>query len=228
MALEPGAAQGVSRWYLVRHAQPLIAKGICYGRLDVQADEAATQQAAAAFAAHWRAARAGRDTAVRVQVSPLLRCQQFAQAWQRELARCAQTQPVCMHMRTDAGLSEIDFGSWEGVAWNDVPPEAWQGWQADFANYRPGGGESVAQVLQRVQEAVRRTLRWLRRKPNAVAVWITHAGVMRSLHWLQRHGSAPPASAAQWPLDGACPCGQWLAVDEAAIRALAAVSPQWE
>jgi len=35
---------------LVRHAQPLVASGLCYGALDVAADLAATQLAAQALA----------------------------------------------------------------------------------------------------------------------------------------------------------------------------------
>jgi len=42
----------VSLW-LVRHAQPLIESGVCYGALDVAADETATTQAAQALARHY-------------------------------------------------------------------------------------------------------------------------------------------------------------------------------
>lgn len=37
--------------WLLRHAQPLIAQGVCYGRLDVPADPSQTLQAAMRFAA---------------------------------------------------------------------------------------------------------------------------------------------------------------------------------
>ena len=37
--------------WLARHAAPLIDSGICYGSLDVEADEAATQSSARALAA---------------------------------------------------------------------------------------------------------------------------------------------------------------------------------
>jgi broad specificity phosphatase PhoE len=52
----------------------------------------------------------------------------------------------------------------------------WQDWQADFAHYRPGGGESTAHLLQRVRAAAGSTARWLRRHDEAVAIWVTHAG----------------------------------------------------
>ena len=36
--------------WLVRHAKPLIAKGLCYGQLDIAAEQSATQQAAKTIA----------------------------------------------------------------------------------------------------------------------------------------------------------------------------------
>lgn len=216
-------AAALPRWYVLRHAQPLIAKGICYGQLDVPADAGLTQTAATAFAAHFWAAHgphgaSGKPAAVRLQCSPLQRCQQLAQALQPLLA----AHGVARHA-TDAALTEIDFGQWEGRPWTSIAMAEWDGWQADFAHYRPGGGESVAHFVQRVQGAAQQTARWLQQHPGAVAVWVTHAGIMRALYWLQRHGCVPPGSAAEWPLDGACPCGQWLALDEAAMRKLAGI-----
>ena len=214
------------RWYVLRHAQPLIAKGICYGQLNVAADAALTQTAAAAFATHLQTAYGARHGAggsdgaphgghaltVRLQCSPLQRCQQLAQALQPLLAVHGVA-----HHDTDTALTEIDFGQWEGRPWNSIAMSEWDGWQADFAHYRPGGGESVAHFVQRVHAAARQTAGWLQQHPGAVAVWVTHAGIMRALYWLQQRGHVLPGAAAEWPLDGACPCGQWLALDESAL-----------
>ena len=52
----PDLSVAAPRWYVLRHAQPLIAKGICYGQLNVAADAALTHTAAAAFAAHFQTA----------------------------------------------------------------------------------------------------------------------------------------------------------------------------
>lgn len=128
-------------------------------------------------------------------------------------------------LQTHAELAEIHFGEWEGMAWNALPPQAWQAWMRDFAQHQPTGGESLAQLLQRVQAVAQRTAQWLRQHPQGVAVWVTHAGVMRALHWLLQHGSALPASADQWPQSGACGYGQWLALDDAAINAAARQLP---
>ena len=42
----PPAVRPRARLWLVRHAQPVVATGTCYGALDVPADAAATQVAA--------------------------------------------------------------------------------------------------------------------------------------------------------------------------------------
>ena len=61
--------------WLLRHAQPLIAPGVCYGQLDVPADPQHTLQAAL------RAGAALPRQAV-VRHSPLQRCEQLAHALQ--------------------------------------------------------------------------------------------------------------------------------------------------
>ena len=205
-----------SRWYVLRHARPLVAAGLCYGQWDIPADADATTAAAAVFARHWHATHGAHQVPVQVVCSPLQRCRQLAQALGR-------VQPGILgggQHRVDAALAELDFGAWEGVAWADLPPDAWTPWMADFAHYRPGGGESTAQLLQRVQGAARYTARSLLDQPHAVCIWVTHAGVMRALHWLQQHGSALPASAGQWPQQGACAYGEWLTLTDEAVRAL--------
>lgn len=227
-------AQTPARWYLLRHAQPLIAPDTCYGQLDVAADAAATAQAAASFAAHWQSAHAqpaSTECAVQLLASPLQRCQQLAKQVLQQLGppspqpstRAPTPEPtptpVGWTLHTHAGLAEIHFGELEGVPWNALPPSAWQAWMSDFARYRPAGGESLAQLLQRVQAAAQHTAHWLLQHPKGVAVWVTHAGVMRALHWLLQHGRTLPESADQWPQEGACGYGQWLALGAAAVDA---------
>ena len=56
--------------WLARHAAPLIDSGICYGSLDVEADEAATQSSARALAA--ALGRGGTNVVVRLSAFILL------------------------------------------------------------------------------------------------------------------------------------------------------------
>ncbi len=209
-------APSAPRWYLLRHARPLVAEGVCYGQSDIVADAQATLQAAHSFARHWQITHGGQEACVQLLSSPLRRCLHLAQSLQPLL-----TASGCeMQYRTHGALAEMDFGNWEGQPWNALPAAVWQDWQADFAHYRPGGGESTAHLLGRVRTAAGFTARWLRRHDEAVAIWVTHAGVMRALHWLQQHGGGLPAAAIQWSSEGACGHGQWLALDADAVRAL--------
>jgi alpha-ribazole phosphatase len=165
-------APSVPRWYLLRHARPLVAEGVCYGQSDIPADAQGTLQAASAFVHHWQVMHGGQGTRVQLLSSPLRRCLQLAQSLQPLLI----ASDCEMQHRTRGALAEIDFGNWEGQPWNALPAAVWQDWQADFAHYRPGGGESTAHLLQRVRAAAGSTARWLRRHDEAVAIWVTHAG----------------------------------------------------
>ncbi|GAA4419365.1 histidine phosphatase family protein [Acidovorax lacteus] len=156
------------RLWLVRHAQPHIAPGVCYGRLDVAADPLATQQASAALAA-------ALPPAAQVLTSPAQRCTALA-------AALAELRPA-LAAQTDYALQELHFGTWEGQSWDTIGPVALDAWTADFAHHAPGGGETLAAMLQRVQAALARA----GHAPCREVVWITHAGVARCVHHLLRH-----------------------------------------
>jgi len=176
-----------ARLWLVRHAAPLVAPGVCYGRLDVDADAQATQQAAQALA-QALPARAS------VRHSPLRRCAQLAQALQALRPELA-SQP-------DARLQEMDFGAWEGRPWDALPRCELDAWAEDLHGHAPGGGEPLAVMLVRVQEALDALC------SEQDMVWITHAGVARCVHWLRTHPGRT-ATAAEWTQPAPAP-GQWL------------------
>lgn len=176
--------------WLVRHAQPLIAPGVCYGALDVPADAEATRQAARSLAQRL-------PPGAQAQVSPLLRCQQLAQA--------LQTLRPDVSCRTEQRLAEMNFGAWEGQRWDALPPDAFDAWISDFWRHRVGGGECVADFMGRVaevwDEAVSVCL------PDVPQVWLTHAGVIRAAR-LIASGQREVHAAADWP--AAAPgYGQW-------------------
>lgn len=166
--------------YLVRHAQPLVAAGLCYGQLDVEADLASTEQAAQALQPLLADALVGA-----VRSSPLRRAQMLARRLADHLA---------LPVQQDARLSEMHFGQWEGVAWSDVPKAAVDDWTTDFAHHCFGGGESTQQVLERVWAALQEA-----REVGADQLWVTHAGVIRAARYLLTRGEPRIESAAQWP-----------------------------
>lgn len=180
--------------WLVRHAQPLVAAGTCYGALDMPADPAATAESALRLAQVL-------PQNLWVRHSPLQRCEQLAQALQVLRPDFAS--------KSDERLMEMNFGTWEGRAWNAIARADIDAWTDRFAEHRPGGGDSLAGMLQRVASALHDIHRTEARKEGDV-LWISHAGVARCVQWLLgeqgRHGALPRAD--QWPLEAPEP-GHW-------------------
>jgi alpha-ribazole phosphatase len=147
--------------YLVRHPQPVDADGLCYGRLDV----AVTEQAVAAAAESVCAQIPGETLdCARIYCSPSLRCVGLA----RRIA--SPREPMAAE-----DLMEMNFGLWQGLAWDEVPRQQLDAWAKDVWGYRPGGGESAEMVAARWQ-------RWLSQLPRisgGSVVAVTHAGVIR-------------------------------------------------
>ena len=168
--------------WLVRHAQPLIEAGVCYGRLDMAADAQATRLCAQALA---QTLPAG----VALVTSPLQRCEQLAQ-----VLLGLRPDLTC---KKDPRLQEMDFGDWEGRRWDAIGQSALEAWVADFARHRPGGGESVQTFMQRVADVWDEL--WAGTPvPLTDTVWITHAGVIRAATLLQS-GLRQISQAEQWP-----------------------------
>lgn len=147
------------RLILVRHPQPLVAPGVCYGSSDLPAapDDVARVHAALL-------ASASIPPGTPLYSSPLQRCTALASL-------------LGVHT-LDARLAEMDFGAWEQRSWDDIPRAEVDGWAADLAHYRPGGGESVLQVAERVA-AFRSDL--LHQHGGQAAAIICHAGTIRLL-----------------------------------------------
>lgn len=164
--------------WLVRHAQPLVAAGVCYGASDLPADDAATRACAAQLAPQL-------PQGVALITSPLQRCEQLAQQIQG-------LRPDLM-LKRDARLAEMDFGCWEGQRWDDIPKSAFDAWTTDFGAHPFGGRESVDQLLQRVAAVRAET-----RQQGRDAVWVTHAGVIRAMALLAQ-GIERLERAEQWP-----------------------------
>ncbi|MDI9856013.1 histidine phosphatase family protein [Comamonas sp. 17RB] len=187
----------MSTLWLLRHAHPLVDAGVCYGRLDVAADAARTVQAAQDFSGLLPAGSVLRH-------SPLRRCVQLADAL------VAHVPALAPDRHPDSRLQEMDFGRWEGQLWEQISRPDIDAWAADLATCAPGGGESLAAMLQRVQQALQHSWAHDSRQGKRDVVWVTHAGVVRCVQWLQQHGNGLPTSA-EWNLP-APGYGQWLAL----------------
>jgi alpha-ribazole phosphatase len=165
---------------LMRHAQPLIAAGVCYGATDMDADTSATQRAAQELAPLLA-------PGIQLWSSPLRRCMQLSQA-----LRTCRTD---LTIRQDPRLAEMDFGDWEGWRWADIPRAALDAWTAQFWQLRFGGRESVADLMARVGAAWHEA--GASRRPVA---WVTHAGVIRAAR-LWSDGVTELQDATRWPAE---------------------------
>ncbi|MGO4330832.1 alpha-ribazole phosphatase family protein [Cupriavidus sp. 2TAF22] len=172
---------------LIRHAQPQVAPGICYGALDLALAEPVSPAPARMLAALEGLRPQG------ILCSTLARARATASLLAEGLAAALVPEP-------DARLRELDFGSWEGLAWDAVPRAELDAWAADLLNARPHGGESAATAMARV-------VAWADALPaeSRDCIWVvTHAGPMRMLaaHWL----GVPLATTLGWDLAFGASC----------------------
>jgi alpha-ribazole phosphatase len=149
------------QFYLIRHPRPIDAEGVCYGRQDVQVDAEAVARTAAEVRERIPAITL---KSARIYSSPASRCLLLARA----LAA-----PRAPRMAEE--LWEMNFGTWEGLAWDCVPRDELDAWARDVWRYRPGGAESAAMVAARWQ----RWARALQSSGEDSAIAVTHAGVIR-------------------------------------------------
>lgn len=143
---------------LQRHTTPDIAPGICYGSSDLALADT--------FDAEARAAMQGLPTPDHIVSSPLQRCLRLAEHMGTHFGLAPDILP---------GLAEMDFGRWEGVAWDAIPRVEINAWAEDFHHARPHGGESVADLFSRSLA----TLSPLEDRAGTVLV-VTHLGVIRA------------------------------------------------
>ena len=154
------------RIILIRHPAPDIDRRICYGRLDIglSADgHGAIPGIVAELTAHVPA---------RIWTSPALRCRLLAAA----IAEAHCLAPPL----PDARLWEIDFGAWEGRAWDDLPLHEYKEWAADPVGNGPPGGEKGHALIARVRRFVDDLA------PGETHIVVAHGGPLRLIPALLR------------------------------------------
>lgn len=148
--------------HLIRHPLPVIDKGLCYGSSDL----AVTEQECCLVLDK---VRPELPPHVPLYSSPLQRCVFLAEP----LAASLQAGPV----RYDPRLMEMHFGTWEQCAWDDLSRVEIDKWAADVVNYRPGDGENLLHVAQRVHAFCDNLLQ----RGDRQAIIVCHAGTIRLL-----------------------------------------------
>lgn len=144
---------------LLRHTQPDIAEGICYGQSDLPL--------ASDFEAQLQRLYETLPGFSRLYTSPLQRCHILA-------AHLSSARGIPVFV--DPRLMEMNFGNWENQAWNDISRPELDAWADDFHHARPHGGESVADLSTRVSS-------FLADLPDLSedTLIVCHAGIIRAL-----------------------------------------------
>lgn len=156
-----------TRALLIRHAEPEDdARGRCYGRLDVRLSPKGLEHA--------------RALAERIRAIPL------AGVYTSPRRRAEQTATAICARRALApvprdGLSELDFGDFEGRTYDEIEveqPDFFRRWMTSPTEVRFPGGESYAQLRDRATS----TLDELRAThPGDAFAVVTHGGVVRAM-----------------------------------------------
>ncbi len=124
-----------------------------------------------------------------------LRAELAARAWtsvvSSDLKRCMQTAAYAgFDVAPDAAWRELDFGTIEGLAFDDLDSETQAALMA-FDGFSAPGGESVAALGSRVSDAIERL-------GDGAHLVFTHGGVIR---WLLRDQQSwryvPPAGVVE-------------------------------
>ena len=158
---------------LVRHGRTTAnASGMLAGRTPgVRLDETGAGQAART------AERLAVVPLVAAVTSPLERCRQTTKAIVS--AQAGSLRPV-----TERGLTECDYGEWQGRALKDLAKEKlWATVQAQPSAVTFPGGESMVAMQARAVSAVRRRDAELEAEHGAGAVWlaVSHGDLIKSI-----------------------------------------------
>jgi alpha-ribazole phosphatase len=151
------------RVVLIRHPEPLVDPGICYGR---RLDLALTVK--------------GLRTAAELGANPILTGSK--RVWSSPAQRCriaaemiAET--LQLPLSIDPRLHEFDFGEWEGRKWDDIPRAEFDRWAAEPLTFRPPGGETAQELVDRTTDFVNDRL-----LANEDCVIVSHGGPLKVLN----------------------------------------------
>ena len=142
----------------LRHPQPAVDPGICYGQTDLDITATGREQIAQALQAT--------PPVARLVASPALRCRDLALG----LAERNGIEPIF-----DERLWEMHMGEWEGLPWVQIPREHSDPWLKDPFNLPTPGGESFRDVQLRVLAAIAEI------GATKDTVLVCHAGPIRAV-----------------------------------------------
>lgn len=157
----------MARWILVRHGETEWNKlGLIQGQTDTSLSGAGRVQ----------------TTALRERLRPV----RIDHVFTSDLSRCVETATIAIQGRDlpierTALLRELSYGEWEGLTWAQAKardPEVYEGWVALSPNFEPPGGQSLGDLMARLETFAER----LREATGEGTVLVVgHGGSLRAL-----------------------------------------------
>lgn len=129
----------------------------------------------------WRQARAAARRSAEMKPVAL---------YSSDLQRCANvgkliSEATGVHLVEDKRLRERDVGTWSGLTRDQVikeHPEDLKAWMAGDEDVRPGGGESVGDVIARVESFTKSVTE---SHSEGTVIVVSHAALIRhAVHWV--------------------------------------------
>lgn len=148
--------------YLIRHTRLKFIPDLCYGQSEMDLLDWHFERAVKRLKK--QVLLQPRDT---IYSSPLKRCVILAKALSKGPCR----------VKVDHRLMELNFGQWEMQDWNTIDDQDMLDWSKDMINRALPGGESYAQLYQRVGDFWKFLIQM---DPEQAAV-CTHGGVIKAL-----------------------------------------------
>ena len=158
--------EAIVKLFLIRHPQPEIEKGLCYGALDL--DLAPAWEEDATQLSNWLFSRIKG------------RCESFHSPLQRASKLAYFLNPESVQA---SALRELDFGLWEGRLWSEIERQEIDEWSEDIVHSAPYQGESLYQVKHRVMEWWQALLSQYQDNQNLPdnLILVAHSGVIKVL-----------------------------------------------
>ncbi|EMO69470.1 alpha-ribazole phosphatase [Leptospira kirschneri str. 200803703] len=148
--------------YLIRHTTPEIPQGICYGQTDVPL--------ISDFHLEFRSVLQKINVVFdQIYSSPSIRCRKLAEFLNDHYT---------IKLEYSNLLMELNFGSWEGKFWSEIPKNEYSYWAKDFVNFRVPDGESYQVLYERVSKFLDKILHSFSDEKIGI---VTHAGVIRTV-----------------------------------------------
>jgi alpha-ribazole phosphatase len=144
--------------HIIRHIEPAIEKGICYGQTDILLHDGYEKT-------HKQIAKNIDTDFSQIYSSPLLRCKLLAQEISKDVIY-------------DVRLMEVNFGDWEMKKWDEINEQTLNIWMENYIEKAPPNGESLNDLIYRFKNFV------TEKKQDKKILVVAHAGIIRCAFYL--------------------------------------------